>query len=207
VVARLEKGGERFVAEAEGLRAQCALACLTRTGDIAPAYDLALAPLEHEGIDGRTVGLRSPLLALGADSEDTEMRPDILHAAKATRQSRLLTPRRGRPRGSSRPCERSASGTVTRSPRALRARLGVGLGEEYPAAGWSPEPLGVVRQQVRDRARRRWCYVLSAEQLTDLPARYGGAADTDEQPDGAALATCSRSNPVTSGDNGDNPHE
>jgi hypothetical protein len=49
--------------------------------------------------------------------------------------------------------------------------------------------------------------VLSAEQLAGLPARYGGAADTDEQPDGAALATFSRSNPVTSGDNGDNPHE
>jgi hypothetical protein len=88
----------------------------------------------------------------------------------------------------------------------LRAGSG-GTGEEPRRLAGLLNPLGVVRQQVRDRARRRWCYVLSAEQLTALPARYGGAADTDEQPDGAALATCSRSNPVTSGDNGDNPHE
>ncbi len=44
VVARLEKGGERFVAEAEGLRAQCALACLTRTRGYRPRLRSCLGP-------------------------------------------------------------------------------------------------------------------------------------------------------------------
>jgi hypothetical protein len=54
-------------AEAEGLRAQCALACLTRIGAIAPAYDLALAALEREGIDDRAVDFWSPGTVRGGE--------------------------------------------------------------------------------------------------------------------------------------------
>ena len=81
-VARI---GRATDAEAQGLRDQCALACLTRIGDIITAYDLAPPALEREGIDDRAVDLWSPLLAIAfvADSEDTGNRSqDILDAAK-----------------------------------------------------------------------------------------------------------------------------
>ena len=48
-------------------------------------------------------------------------------------------------------------------------------------------PLGIVRQQVREGDRRRWCYLLPAEQLDDLRARYGGPADAGGELDGTAL--------------------
>ena len=68
-------------------------------------------------------------------------------------------------------------------------------------------PLGIARQQVREGDRRRWCYVLPADQLADLRARYGGAADASEEANGTSRSSLSSPNPVTSGDNGDNPHE
>jgi hypothetical protein len=64
-------------------------------------------------------------------------------------------------------------------------------------------PLGIVRQQVRGDDLRRWCYLLRAEQLADLGARYGGAA----APEPADAFTFSGPEPVTSGASGDNPHE
>jgi hypothetical protein len=39
--------------EAQGLRDQCALACLARIGDIIDAHELAAPALEREGIDDR----------------------------------------------------------------------------------------------------------------------------------------------------------
>jgi len=62
----------------------------------------------------------------------------------------------------------------------------VGLAEEHRLAGLL-NPLGIVRQQVREGGRRRWCYLLQAEQLADLRARYGGAADAGDEPDGKPL--------------------
>ena len=38
-------------------------------------------------------------------------------------------------------------------------------------------PLGFVREQQRDGARRRWVYRLDPDRLADLSARYGGAED------------------------------
>ena len=63
-------------------------------------------------------------------------------------------------------------------------------------------PLGIVRQQLRIGDRRRWCYVLQADQLADLRARYGGTIDAGDDPP----ASFGR-DPVTSGASGDNPHE
>jgi len=68
-------------------------------------------------------------------------------------------------------------------------------------------PLGIVRQQVRAGGRRRWCYVLQADQLSDLPARYGGSADAGDEPEASTSPSFSVPNPVTSGASGDNPHE
>ena len=83
----------------------------------------------------------------------------------------------------------------------------MGLAEEHRLAGLL-NPLGIVRQQVREGGRRRWCYLLQAEQLADLRARYGGAADAGDEPDGSPSSTSfSDSDPVTSGASGDNPHE
>ena len=45
------------------------------------------------------------------------------------------------------------------------------------------------------------------DELADLRARYGGAADASEGPNGTRRSSFSDPNPVTSGDNGDNPHK
>jgi Domain of unknown function (DUF3854)/Protein of unknown function (DUF3631) len=215
LVARI---GRATDADAQGLRDQCALACLSRIGDIIEAYDLALTALEREGIDDRAVDLWSPLLAIAfvADSEDTGNRSrDILDAARDLAAVRDAD------------AEAGTAARLIEALQVIREREGeavapAGLLEALRALpGWDwvkssrrlaglLNPLGVVRQQIRDGDRRRWCYVLSAEQLADLRARYGGAADSEERPDGPARATFSGSNPVTSGDNGDNgdnPHE
>jgi hypothetical protein len=60
----------------------------------------------------------------------------------------------------------------------------------------------IVRQQIRDCARRRWCYVLQADQLADLRARYGERVDAVEEPDGTAPSTFFSINPVTTGASG-----
>src|SRR5207247_821003 len=67
-VARLSRAID---GEAQALRDQCALACLTCIQDILTAYDGAPALLEREGIDDRAVDLWSPILALAfvADTE------------------------------------------------------------------------------------------------------------------------------------------
>src|SRR5437667_9509984 len=88
---------------------------------------------------------------------------------------------------------------------ALRARPGWDWLKSTRLAGLL-NPLGIGRQQLRDGGRRRWCYVLQAEQLADLRARYGGAVDAGEEPDNTASPS-TVSNPVTSGASGDNPHE
>ena len=211
-VARLGRGTD---VEAQGLRDQCALACLARIGDIIAAYELAPPALEREGIDDRAVDLWSPLLAIAfvADSEDTGNRSqDILDAAKdlaavrdadaeAGTAARLLEALR---------VIREREGealTPTDLLEALRARPGWDWVKSTRRLAGLLNPLGIVRQQVREGDRRRWCYLLPAEQLADLRARYGGPADAGEELDGTASSSFSGPNPVTSGDNGDNPHE
>ena len=178
------------------------------------ASDGAPTVLEQEGIDDRAVDLWSPLVAIAlvADAEDDGSR---------TRQLLDLA----RDLGTARDADAEA-GTTARLLEALEA-IRAELGEAPTPAevlealrarqGWDwlkstrrlagLLPLGIVRQQVRDGARRRWCYVLEAEQLADLRARYGGAADAGEEPDGTTPSTFSGSNPVTSGASGDNPHK
>jgi hypothetical protein len=89
---------------------------------------------------------------------------------------------------------------------ALRARPGWEWLKSPRRLAGLLNPLGIVRQQVRVGDRRRWCYVLQAEQLADLRARYGGSADAGDEPDGTTPSTFSGSNPVTTGASGDNPH-
>jgi len=212
-VARLNRATD---AEAQALRDQCAFACLTRIGVILAAYELAPAALEREGIDDRAVDLWGPLLAIAfvADMEDGGNRSrEILDAARDI--------------GSQREADAEA-GTTARLLEALEA-IRAEIGEEPTPAqllealrarpGWDwlkstrrlaglLNPLGIIRQQVRDGGRRRWCYVLLADQLADLRVRYGGAADAGEESDGTSPSTSfSGSDPVTSGASGDNPHE
>ena len=66
---------------------------------------------------------------------------------------------------------------------ALRARAGWDWLKSTRRLAGLLNPVGIVRQQVRDGDRRRWCYLLQVEQLADLRARYGGAADTGDEPD------------------------
>ena len=56
--------GRETEAEAQVLRDACALACLTRIGDIITAYDLAPTVLDGQEVDDRAVDLWAPLLAL-----------------------------------------------------------------------------------------------------------------------------------------------
>jgi hypothetical protein len=184
-VARLNRATD---AEAQALRDQCALACLARIGDILGAYDLAPAALEREAIDDRAVDLWSPLLAIAfvADREDGGNRGrEVLEAAREA--------------GSQREADAEA-GTTARLLEALEVvRLRVGdtpapaeLLEALRARpGWdwlkSPRrlasllnPLGIVRQQVWNGGRHRWCYVLDARQLADLQARYGAGGEAPE---------------------------
>ncbi len=210
-VARLNRATD---AEAQALRDQCALACLTRIADILAASDLAPAALEREAIDDRAVDLWSPLLAVAfaADMEDGGNRGrEVLDAAREA--------------GSQREADAEA-GTTARLLEALElVRLEVGetptpaeLLEALRARpGWDwlkstrrlaslLNPLGIVRQQVRMGDRRRWCYVLQADQLADLRARYGGPADAVEEVDGSDPTTSPGPDPVTIGASGDNPH-
>ncbi len=177
-VARVNRATD---AETQALRDQCALACLTRIGDILLAYDLTPAALEREGIDDRAVDLWGPLLAIAfvADMEEGGDRSrQILDAVRDL--------------GSLRAADAEA-GTTARLLEALEA-IRAELGETQAPAellealrarpGWDwlkstrrlaglLNPLGIVRQQLWNGGQRRWCYVLDPGQLADLQARYG----------------------------------
>jgi hypothetical protein len=205
-VARI---GRTTDTEAQGLRDQCALACLSRIADIATAYDLASSALERESIDDRSVDLWSPLLtiALVADSEDTGNRGgDILEAAKDLAAVRDADDEAG------------TAARLLETLQAIRAREGEALSpadlvtalRARPGWDWVKSsrrlagllhPLGIVRKQVREGDRRRWYYVLSSDQLADLKVRYGGAPDARIEP-GAAEPTAGASagEAVTTGD-------
>lgn len=177
---------------------------------ILTAYDLTPAALEREDIDDRAVDLWGPLLAIAfvADMEDSGNRSrQILDVARDI--------------GSQREADAEA-GTTARLLEALEA-IRVEFGETPAPAellealrtrpGWDwlkstrrlaglLNPLGIVRQQVRAGDRRRWCYVLQADQLADLRARYGGMAHAGEETDGATPSTLVGLDPVTGGASG-----
>ena len=212
-VARLNRATD---AEAQALRDQCALACLTRIGDILAAYDLAP--------DGRSSGKGSTTGPSTCGPRCSRSPSSPTSRTAGTAAARSWTPRETSGRQREADAEAGTTARLLEALEAIRTELG-----ETPAPaellealrarpGWDwlkstrrlaglLNPLGIVRQQVRDGGRRRWCYVLQAEQLADLRARYGGAADAGEEPDGTTPSSFSGSDPVTSGASGDNPHE
>jgi Protein of unknown function (DUF3631) len=189
LVARI---GRATDADAQGLRDHCALACLSRIGDIIAAYDLALTALEREGIDDRAVDLWSPLLAIAfvADSEDTGNRSrDILDAARDLAAVRDAD------------AEAGTAARLIEALQVIREREGeavapAGLLEALRALpGWDwvknsrrlaglLNPLGIARRQFWNGGQRRWCYVLDAGQLVDLQARYGAGSEGPEEGSG-----------------------
>ncbi|MBI1734681.1 MAG: DUF3631 domain-containing protein [Candidatus Rokubacteria bacterium] len=213
-VARLNSATD---AEAQALRDQCALACLTHVQNLVAAYDSAPSVLEREGVDDRAVDLWSPLIAVTmvADAED-----------RGNRMRQLLE--LARDLGSVRDAD-AEGGTTARLLgvlEAIRAELGEAPApadllkaiRERPDWDWLKNtrrlagllnPLGIVRQQIRDGGRRRWCYVLDGDQLADLQARYGSGGNVGDEPEAFdhAGGFSSVPEPVTTDASGDNPHE
>jgi hypothetical protein len=180
-VARL---GRATDAEAQALRDGCALACLTHIGAILAHYEAAPALLEAQGIDDRAVDLWSPLLALALTADGEAVGERAQQILGAARELSAL-----------RDAEADAGPTAQRleALAAVQAERGAHLAPADLLAalagrpGWegvkTPRrlamtlaPLGIARQQLRQGARRRWCYVLDAEQLAELRARYAAGA-------------------------------
>jgi hypothetical protein len=178
-VARLGRATDE---EAQGLRDRCALACLTHIAAILGACETASANLEEQGIDDRAVDLWSPLVAvaLAADAEDGGDRAkEMLAAAKDLASVRDAD------------SEAGPTVKVLETLEAIRREKGKSLSsvELLEATEGKPgfegvkhlrrlasllNPLGIGRRQVRDGSARRWYYVLDAERLAELRARYGG---------------------------------
>jgi Domain of unknown function (DUF3854)/Protein of unknown function (DUF3631) len=184
-VARLNRATD---AEAQALRDACALACLTRIGDIVQACELAHVALEREGIDDRAVDLWVPLLAIAfaADVEDGADRGrQILDAARAAGAQREADAEGGTTSRLLDALETiRASLGDTAAPAellaALRARPGWDWLKSTKRLAGLLNPLGIARRQVWNKGERRWCYVLDPGQLADLRARYGAlGADSD----------------------------
>ena len=189
-VARL---GRATDAEAQALRDQCALACLTHIGAVLREYERAPGVLEREGIDDRAVDLWSPLVAVAA----------VADAQDAGGRARALL-EVAREQGSAREAD-AETGHVARlleALEAIRAEQGEMLapGELLSALqarpGWEwvrtgrrlaglLSPLGIVRRQLWNGGQRRWCYLLDTGQIADLRARYGAGGALAEDGPGA----------------------
>jgi hypothetical protein len=178
-------------AEAAQLRQACALACLTRIGDIVAAAEQAPRLLHARTVDDRAVDLWAPLLALAlvADGEDNSTRAarilDVAHDLSDARDAgdadgkaaRLVTALEGiRQRLGERiaPCDLLA---------ALRA-----IGDEWEwvrstktLAGLLA-PHGLVSRSARGLAAggKGRAYVLDAATLVDLAARYAPSDDSSQ---------------------------
>ncbi len=177
-VARLGRATEE---EAAALRDACALACLTRMGEIAMHYEAAPALLEAQGIDDRAVDLWSPLvaLAMAADGEERSERTARMLAVARELASHRDADAEGGP--TARRLEALEAVRAERGERLAPAELVAAL---TGRSGWegvkTPRklamvlgPMGIFRRQVREGERRRWCYVLDAERLVELSALYG----------------------------------
>lgn len=185
-VARLTRAVE---AESQALRDACALACLTRIGDILTAYDQAPALLEREAIDDRGVDLWMPPVALSlvADVEDA-----------GDRTAQLLALARELSNLRDADAETGQTARLVAALDAIRKREGKDLAPAELLAALRAQPgwdwvksvkrlagllnqLGLFREQRRDGGRRKWAYSLGEDALKDLKARYGASADLDSE--------------------------
>ena len=173
--------------EAQAVRDACALACLTHIGAILEEYETAPALLEKEGLDDRAVDLWAPLLAVAqaADRERTsgaaggDERGAVLlavaHELSAGRDAE----------GETGPVARLVDALAeVRRERGERIAPPELLAALTARPGWAGvkttrrlaavlAPIGVTPRIVREGERRRWCYLLEADRLADLRARYG----------------------------------
>jgi hypothetical protein len=179
-VARL---GRETEAEAQGLRDACALACLTRTEDIITAYDLAPKVLDGQDVDDRAVDLWAPLLALAmvADAEAGGDRAErILKAARELGEAREADDEGGQAARLIGALQRVAAeiGTMLTPTELLGAINDRGYDWLKSTRGLASllAPLGLVARHAREGARRGRYYLLEAEVLGDLAARYNPAA-------------------------------
>jgi len=187
-VARLTQAVD---ADAQALRDQCALACLTRIGDILTAYDTAPPVLEKEAIDDRAVDLWLPLVALTlvADAEtgnggdrtvrllslardlagvreldqEAGMTARLLDALEAIRQEvgEVLTP--------------------TELLHTLKARPGWEWLKSTRRLSGFLHPLGLIASHRRHEGRIGRFYLLGSEVLADLRARYNPPGPTETE--------------------------
>jgi hypothetical protein len=196
-VARL---GRATDTQTQALRDACATACLTHIERILRWYEDAPDLLEREGIDDRAVDLWSPLvaMALTADGEDDGNRMrKVLDVAREIGSVRDVESEGGttaRLLAALEDIRLARGGLVTPADllSALRERSGWDWVKTTRRLAGLLNPLGLVRQQVRTGSGRRWYYVLEADRLADLGARYGageasedtieGTAPTDPQP-------------------------
>lgn len=206
-VARL---GRTTDAEAQAVRDACAIACLTQIERVLAWYEDAPALLEREGIDDRAVDLWSPLvaLALAADDEDGGNRTrEVLDVARELGSVRDADTEAGTTARllDALDAIRMASDDILAPAdllKALRERPGWEWVKTTRRLAGLLNPLGLVRQQIRDGGRRRWCYILEADQLADLGARYGVVADA-----GDGECTFPAPEARTTGASGDSPHQ
>ena len=181
-VARL---GAATDEEAKALQQACGLACLTAIARIVSAYDEAPTLLEREGIDDRAVDLWSPLIALArvADLEDQgERTRELLDVARELSAVRDADADGGTTARLVEALDTFRVGygeTVTPADllQALRARPGWDWVKSTRRLAGLLNPLGIARRQLWNGERRWWGYVLDAEQLNDLRARYGMGAE------------------------------
>ena len=186
--------------DAQALRDQCALACLTHIQHILAAYDGVPTVLEHEGIDDRAVDLWSPLVAMAlvADAEDDRGRVgELLEVARQVGTVREAEAEAGPTARLLEALEaicqdRGEAVAPADLLAALRARPGWDWLKTTRRLAGLLNPLGLYRQQVWDGKRRRWAYVLEAGQLSDLLARYGASA---EPPEGLAERAAADASP------------
>jgi len=184
-IARLTRAVEP---EAQALRDQCALACLSHVGNVLTAYDRAPKLLERETIDDRAVDLWASLIALTlvADAEDDSDRTkELLGLARAMSEVRdagvedeipwrliqalqkirndrqdILTP------GELLTALRDEGFDWIRSTKHLAGLL---------------NPLGLVSHTVRRAGKTLRAYGLDAESLTDLKTRFSPASGEPEE--------------------------
>ena len=199
-VARL---GRETDNDAEALRDACALACLSRIGDILAAYEHAPTVLDRSEVDDRAVDLWAPLLALAmvADAEDGGNRSRrILEAARALSDAREADDEAGSAVRLITTLQTVAAdvGTTVTPTRLLEALQASGYAWVKSARRLAGllGPLGLVARPGRENGRAVRLYVLDPDVLADLARRYNPAVDRVSE--GEAL---SQPEPVESVDN------
>jgi hypothetical protein len=180
-VARL---GRETDAQAEALRDTCALACLTRIGDILTAYELAPKVLDSRDVDDRAVDLWAPLLALSmvADAEVGGDRAErILQAARTLSDARDADDEAGSAARLITALQKVAAevGTVAPPTRLLEALQVNGYAWVKSARRLAGllAPLGLVARPGRENGRPVRLYTLDPDALADLARRYNPAVE------------------------------